>query len=220
MALALSLSVILLALLAVAYLTRAELELTYLRRGASDTLTLSMVAPLGLVLYRKEMPVLGFPGRGSPLEIEPTFIETYHLLSTQYSPLMRFLFDRLEVRSLTWQTNVGVGDAALTALLSGIIWTCKGTLLSLLQRRTRAQAEDVTVAVSPSFNRHEFRTFLQCIFSLRVAHIMYAQGLLLWRRRKHRKGAVSRLGESPYSGTDENRHGEHQGHGGRKHHRG
>jgi len=206
---------ILLAVTALILCARAELELTYHRRVKSDTMTLSLVGPLGLVLYRKEMPVLAVKRGGWRVEIEPTFMETYSLLTTQYGPVLRFLVDRAEVRSLTWQTTIGAGDAALTALLSGVTWAFKGTLLALLQSRTRASAKDVAIAVTPSYTGKEFKTFLQCIFSLRVAHIMYAQCLLLWRRRKHRKGAMSELGESSYSGTDENRHGEHQRHGGR-----
>lgn len=207
--------VILLATVAVILCARAELELTYQRRAKSDTVTLSLVAPLGLVLYRKETPVLDVKQGGWRVELEPTFIETYRLLNAQYGPVLRFLLDRTEVRSLTWQTTFSVGDAALTALLSGVAWAVKGTLLALLQSRTRTSAEDVAIAVSPSYSGKEFKTFLQCIFSLRVAHIMYAQCLLLWKRRKHRKGAMSELGESSYSGTNENRHGEHQRHGGR-----
>lgn len=207
--------VILVATMAVILCARAELELTYQRRAKSDTLTLSLVAPLGLVLYRKAMPVLDVTQGGWRVELESTFVETYRLFTAQYGPVLRFLLDRAEVRSLTWQTTIGVGDAALTALLGGVAWAVKGTLLASLQSRTRASSEDVAIAVSPSYSGKEFKTFLHCIFSLRVAHIMYAQCLLLWRRRKHRKGAVSELGESSYSGTNENRHGEHQRHGGR-----
>jgi hypothetical protein len=201
--------------MAVVLCARTELELTYQKRAKSDTLTLSLVAPLGFVLYRKEMPVLDVKRGGWRVELEPTFMETYRSLTFRYGPVLRFLLDRAEVRSLTWQTTIGAGDAALTAFLSGVTWSVKGTLLALLQSRTRAGTEDVAIAVSPSYSGKEFKTFLQCIFCLRVAHIMYAQCLLLWRRRKHRKGAVSELGESSYSGTDENRHGEHQRHGGR-----
>jgi len=204
--------------IAVCFYTRVNLELTYHQRGTSDTLTLCMVAPWGLVVYRAQMPVLEFAEDGWRLEVEPTFLETYRSLSKQYAPILKFLLQHVEVRSLTWQSTIGVGDAALTALASGALWAVKGTVLGLVQSRTRAKDEDVVVVVFPSFRRLEFQTFLQCIFSLALVHIIYAQGLLLWKRHKYRKGAVKKFGKSSYSGFDEDGHGKHQGHGGRKHH--
>jgi len=147
------------------------------------------------------------------------FINKLQRLKATFEPMLDFILDHVEVRSLAWQTTLGVGDAAITAILCGGIWGTKGTFLTWLQNRTHVTDKDVVIAVFPSFREKRFQTFLQCIFSLRVVHIITAQLIMLREKRRHKKG-VTQDGQSSDSGLNENSHGKHQGHGRRQHHSG
>lgn len=239
------LSIVILGVIALLF-SRAELEVKYERKGSDDRITIRAIGPFGVVYQRTEVPVLEFDRRkeGWRFELETRakeevgqnlsavartelyiheyrkitgFLRKLLRLKEQFEPMVEFLLDHMEVRSFSWQTTVGVGDAALTAMLSGGLWGIKGSLLGVMQSRSNVRDRDVIIAVFPSFKQRKFQTFLQCIFSLKVVHIIYAQFIMLREKRRHRKGVTSN-GQSSDSGANENSHGEHQGYGGRKHH--
>lgn len=226
--------------------SRAELEVKYERKGSDDRITIRAIGPFGVVYQRSEVPVLEFDQAkdGWRFELEtrakeevgsnPTalartefyvheykkvtrFFRKVNSLKEQFEPMIDFLLNHIEVRSFSWQTTVGAGDSALTALLIGGLWGVKGSVLGVLQSRTKVKDKNVVIAVFPSFKQRKFQTYLQCIFSLKIVHIIYAQFIMLREKRRQRKG-VTRNGQSSNSGTNENSHGEHQGHGGRQHH--
>lgn len=234
-----------LAIIALLY-SRAELEVKYERKGTDDRVTIRLRGPFGLQYQRTEVPVLEFdeakdgwrfelesrskeevglhPAATARTEFYVTefkkmqnFINRLKKIKSTFEPMIDFILDHVEVRSLAWQTTVGVGDAAATALLCGTLWGAKGIVLSKVQARTQVTDKNVVVAVFPSFREKKFQTFLQCIFSLRVVHIITAQLIMLREKRRHRKG-VTQGGQSSDSRPNEDSHGKHQGHGGRQHH--
>lgn len=226
--------------------SRAEIEVKYERKGTDDRVTIRVMGPFGVVYQRTEVPVMEFDEAkdGWRFELETRskeevgvkpqalarsefyiheaqkvhqFINRLKRLIKIFDPMIDFILAHVEVRSLAWQTTLGVGDAAATALLCGSLWGTKGVVLSYIQSRTHVTDKNVVIAVFPSFRESRFQTFLQCIFSLRVVHIIVAQLIMLREKRRHKKG-VTQDGKSSDSGLNENSHGKHQGHGGRKHH--
>ena len=226
--------------------SRAEIEVKYERKGTDDRVTIRVIGPFGVVYQRTEVPVMEFDDSkdGWRFELETRskeevgvkpqalartefyihevqkvnrFINKLKRLKKTFEPMIDFILDHVEVRSLAWQTTLGVGDAAATALLCGGLWGTKGVVLSYIQSRTHVTDKNVVIAVFPSFRENRFQTFLQCIFSLRVVHIIVAQLIMLREKRRHKKG-VTQDGKSSDSGPNENSHGKHQRHGGRQHH--
>ncbi|MBS3939096.1 MAG: DUF2953 domain-containing protein [Peptococcaceae bacterium] len=225
---------------------RAEVEFKYERKGEDDRVTLRLLGPFGVVFHRTEMSVLELsptlkswrlevnvktkeelgkkPMPENRMEVDTfdqqellSLARTLHGLYQDYRPVINYTLERTLLRAFTWQTTIGSGDAAWTALLAGGIWCLKGTLLGMLQSRQKIAGKDMVLAVFPSFKERKFQTFLQCILSVRVVHIIGA-AYVLWReKRKRKKGGYSD-GQSSNSRSDENSHGEHPRHGRRKHH--
>ena len=98
--------------------------------------------------------------------------------------------ERLENRGrftkLHWRTTIGLDEAAATAWAIGLLWFLKSWLLNLLDQRYGLPRTVARVGVEPSFGAPGLRTALDCIFRLRVGHIIRAglRGFLLDKLRK------------------------------------
>ncbi|MBS3872868.1 MAG: DUF2953 domain-containing protein [Firmicutes bacterium] len=227
-------------------LAKAEVELKYERKGSDDRVTIRMLGPYGVVFQRTEVSVvdLGPTLESLRLEVQVTTKEEvgdapvvdYRMeadisdsqkllrlaravqgLVQDYRRVIQYAERRTKLRSLSWQTAIGTGDAASTAILCGMLWGLKGMLLGSLQSRLTIEDKNMTIAVFPSFNERKFQTFLHCILSLRVVHIIGA-GYILWKEKRKRKKRGERSGKSSNPRADEDSHGKHSGHGRRQHH--
>jgi hypothetical protein len=83
------------------------------------------------------------------------------------------LATRVNWRNLTWQTRLGLSDAALTAVAAGALWAVKGSLASLALSRLRLGPGLPRIAVVPDFSGAGLWTRLEGIGVLRVGHIIF-----------------------------------------------
>jgi len=119
--------------------------------------------------------LLGLPRRLPRYGFGGTLLASF--VPPRYLPWLR-VAERLERRGrlkmFRWQTAVGTGDAATTALTVGALWALKGSLLSFLHRRYRLPPAATTAKVEPSFAHARLFTEIECIFAFRVGQIMRA----------------------------------------------
>jgi hypothetical protein len=73
-----------------------------------------------------------------------------------------------------WKTELGFGDAAATGIGSGILWSLKGVLFSLLRNIINSPDCDTDIDIIPVFDQETIRTELDCIFKLRTGYIIIA----------------------------------------------
>ena len=77
------------------------------------------------------------------------------------------------LKDTSWQTVFGVGDAALTGSLTGVIWSWKTTILGSISHLVKM--EDLPeINVIPQFNSNYFETEFKCILSFRIGHLIRA----------------------------------------------
>lgn len=100
-----------------------------------------------------------------------------------YSIVKRFLAN-VSIHDFTWKTAIGVGDAAHTAILSGGLWSLKGSVLGLLSRLVKLKQRPY-LEVIPRFHDTYFKTFFSCMITFRIGHAIIA-GLLLAKHQKRR----------------------------------
>lgn len=91
-----------------------------------------------------------------------------------------------------WETRLGTGDAAATAVLSGGLWGAKSFLYALLVRRVRF-VRPPRFAVIPAFDAATFDVALDSIFRFRPGQIIVVILQDAWK--KWQKGA-GRVGVS------------------------
>ena len=89
---------------------------------------------------------------------------------------------------ISWATDIGLDDAAETAITTGMIWGLKTSILGAFFHRIKLEAQP-QLAVVPQFNQTMFRTHLDCSLMIRMGYALYA-GLRLFVRIVKVKGGL------------------------------
>lgn len=98
-----------------------------------------------------------------------------------YLTVIEELENKGRFKKFEWQIVIGTLDAAQTAILLGVIWGAVGHILAFLQNRYRFYCHPL-LNVKPSFNQKVLDTRFDCIFELKIGHIMLAGFRELGRR--------------------------------------
>lgn len=72
-----------------------------------------------------------------------------------------------------WFSTLGLPDPALTGVLYGLAWELKGTIMGLLQSGYRLSCQP-RIKLTPSFLHSGLDTLIDCIFKIRLGHIIAA----------------------------------------------
>lgn len=97
--------------------------------------------------------------------------------------IIRKFLSHIAVRNLKWHTRVGLGDAALSAILVGVVWSAKSGFVHLLDQYMRLK-DPPRMTVVPAFQKMWSETIFQCIISFRLGQAILV-GLRLvkhWRK--------------------------------------
>lgn len=185
-----------------------RLELHYKRENKDDRLHLGVRAFFGLVKLGYDIPVVAIMERSGaigfkkdPAEEMPDKQKGWVTLTTEkINKIMRHIrrvlrrvrrfrialhkFSKtFHMESLKWRTKFGTGDAADTAMITGLAWGFKGVLGSYIYRFLSVEKR-LQYDVQPHFQAQGFYTELTCIIRFRPGKtILAALGLvLLWMR--------------------------------------
>jgi hypothetical protein len=80
---------------------------------------------------------------------------------------------RIIIKHFEWHTLVGVGDAAHTGIITGALWTLKGSLIGMLSNFFRLKEMPV-LSVTPHFQLAIIQTRITCIFQFRIGYAILA----------------------------------------------
>ncbi|TKC15804.1 DUF2953 domain-containing protein [Robertmurraya kyonggiensis] len=108
--------------------------------------------------------------------------------------IIRSFLKKVTVSKVEWNTIVGVGDAAYTGMLTGAIWTVKGSIIGLMCSLMKVQ-ETPQIMITPDFNRSISQTSLKCMIHFRIGHAIFA-GIKLF---KYWKGDIPQFKTKPLS---------------------
>lgn len=232
------------------FLTRVRINFRYARIGRNDELVIKVCLLKGILCYRFKLPFVKIEKKRNGLVMKVRALlegkrgrelkkeeEEMHLpelgtlmrmfsnflnLLIMYLPIIRCLLEKTQIRKLSWRTEIGAGDPFYTGIAAGAAWSLKGALLSAFYRQLSSGAVMPEVAVRPNFVNSCFNTAFECIFEIRIGHIMLTgiKALLLrFKRPKKTNRLVTELARTASNrGINENRHGEYQRDGRRKYH--
>jgi hypothetical protein len=97
-----------------------------------------------------------------------------------YADFMRWVTDKIRFERFYWVTRIGLDDAALTAITVGMLWSIKSYIVAALWHKHCCTRAKPVIRVLPAYNREEFHTDFECIFIVRLGHIIGA-GIRLLR---------------------------------------
>lgn len=85
-----------------------------------------------------------------------------------------YLLHRLSCHRLEWSMKIGFANPAFTGLAIGCLWYLKTKLMNKLIQKIGDMATAPIVSITPDFQKTTFELELNCIFALKVGHIITA----------------------------------------------
>ncbi|MFK7696483.1 DUF2953 domain-containing protein [Paenibacillus sp. HJGM_3] len=199
----------------IAMLSSVYLHVHFSKLGQNDRFHIRVKALFGLIKLDYEVPKLKLSGlkallyegemsvNGKTASVSDgagvidrrkimQFFEQTKLLLTHTEGLNAWTKETMRLLKCTefrWTTRVGLNDAPETAVLTGLIWALKSSILHLAAKRIRLQAQPV-IHVFPLYNRLHFTTEFLAEGHLRAGSALWA-GLKLLRRIAKAKEGLS-----------------------------
>lgn len=99
-----------------------------------------------------------------------------------YSKSIHYLMDHVKLDKFQWETELGLEDAAVTAISTGFCWMIKGSVFTFISRR--CPPEEICINVSPYYGGFKFETSFNCIITIKLGHIIIAALKILWQKVK------------------------------------
>lgn len=136
------------------------------------------------------------------------YIHEYAFVRGKARAAFSYIRPRIYIKKLKWHTVFGVGDAAETGILTGLMWNIKTLLTSTMAIMFKGVSIP-DLKIVPYFNETVFSTKFDCILSIRIGHAIIASIIFLITDRKD--GDI--IERAPYRSTYENHDGEYQRNG-------
>jgi len=193
-------------------LSRIRVHLKFTRRGEDDRISM-VVAWLKYLRYTLDVPLVDLLVRSHPAvrfktkrglsqtvpggKPEETMVTLDYLFDVyrrygDYLFALFYLAGRTRISRFRWYTEIGTGEVHHTGVAVGIAWAAKITLVTALFALS-APGTRPELAVFPNYEHRRFRTFLDCIFDVRIGHIMMTGMKALWRSRGERAWQWNRI---------------------------
>jgi|GEM_PF-5867708 len=106
------------------------------------------------------------------------------LLYRKYKIGIHYINERVVMDEISWYTEVGVGDAAATAITTGFFWAIKSNIIALLIKKLDLKSYHVNVY--PFYGSDKFNTSLDCIITLKIGYIIIAGYKILTKKKLNR----------------------------------
>jgi hypothetical protein len=97
----------------------------------------------------------------------------------RYKRVINYLIEKTHFHRLFWKTEIGLDDAALTGMVTGIINILKSNLFAILNNK-KNRPKEIHFKITPNFNNEVLRTDIDCIFTSKIGYIIIAGLKILW----------------------------------------
>ncbi|WP_165921059.1 DUF2953 domain-containing protein [Paenibacillus albiflavus] len=98
------------------------------------------------------------------------------------------LLSRVECTTLSWNSRIGLDDAAFTAQVVGIVWGIKSMLIGYLIRYVQMKQTPPQLEVMPQYNMWDYSTEIKITIRIRIIYLIVSACNLLIRILKMPKG--------------------------------
>ncbi|HJV45235.1 MAG TPA: DUF2953 domain-containing protein [Bacillota bacterium] len=205
--------IVMLILFVIIFCTNVKIFLEYRRERENDMITIQMSIWFGLIRFKYQIPMLQinslFQGvkvnkqttasenaspkkkrfRITPQQIHK-YIQKLRLLKLQIHDLNEIAKQTLRkfhCEEWEWRTRVGLGDAATTGVVTGVIWAVKANILGIVAHYIHL-SQPPRLDVIPTFQDTTIDTHIRCILRFRVGNAIIAGTRILMNLRKGREG--------------------------------
>jgi len=217
---ALSLLLVLLAIVAGVLASEIRMELRFRRARDNDRLEVDVRAVFGLVHYHYEASKIDFQGmlngirlfgqekriakpkeaadikdlNKQDIESGKRILNSFRKHFRDYNGWLSDTLAKLTCTGFRWSTSIGVKSPNQTAVLTGAGWAIKSILLGKMSEKLKFRSEPILL-VTPCYNRYAFSTDLEVRLQVRAGE-MAVSGWQLFRRMNslgHAKQALKNM---------------------------
>ncbi|WP_282935678.1 DUF2953 domain-containing protein [Paenibacillus sp. RC67] len=191
-----------------------QCRFTVVRKQQDDEIVVDLHTMYGLVKQRIAIPVIKFLNLQEGVNLKTEVVNksnnqlmqgkqsniTHHTIKEAFNNFQLLLAHCFEFNSwfretlrhvrcteFYWKSNVGIGDAAETAMTAGMVWGLKSSILGYLFRFVQLETRPV-IQVVPQYNMVTFSSEIQVLAKIRVYEIILALCRLLFRIMKVKGG--------------------------------
>ncbi|WP_409297225.1 DUF2953 domain-containing protein [Peribacillus sp. SCS-26] len=185
-------AVILLFFFAILALTRLRLEISCSGVEPSHSAAIRLSAWKGLVSFRKEFPI---SLKGPEFSVPDQQISTADFFrigkiffseENKMPGILKKFLKKVKIRKFDWQTVIGTGNAAHTAVLTGAVYGIKSTIIGVLTHYLVVD-EMPHYKIEPLYQGEYSRTSLLCIVEFKIGNAILTGLLILREWNKHRQ---------------------------------
>ncbi|SES70152.1 Protein of unknown function [Natronincola peptidivorans] len=181
------------------------IDIKILREGENDEVIIVLSVLNGFFKYKIDIPFLDMVHTGNNLirakihndtevgnkkeqindsweeelnfnEIKIIF-EEIQSFKKKYWNVIEYIKGKLRIKKVLWYTKIGLEDAAITAIVTGIIWVIKTNIILFI--RNTLNLEDISIDVVPNYMSKKFALTFHCIVGLKIGYIIIASIKLL-----------------------------------------
>ncbi|UCZ52285.1 DUF2953 domain-containing protein [Bacillus shivajii] len=175
---------------------KLTLYVSYSHNGQDDEGLIQFRLLFGFIRYTVKIPLLAIDkespslvieeetGIGSDVEKKRKFnvfefiydLEQFERFLTHvfgFHTIVRNFMAKIHVNKLSWYTEIGTGDAALTGSISGVVWGIKGNVVGFAAHLFQLNVSP-SIDVVPKFQEMELATKFECMVSFRIGHAILA----------------------------------------------
>lgn len=211
---------LLILLFAIVLIAKMKVSINFKHTQDDDSLKIEFRVLFGLIKYRLNVPLIKIDNNSPSLVVENNLesgdgekemeettkiteddlLKKFHdfkaLLEhvVSFHRIIRHFLKKVKITELDWCSAIGAGDAALTGMLSGAVWTVKGSIIGLISHYFHLQNVP-QVSVQPYFQMKVTQTVFKCMLQFRIGHAMFAAIKII----KFWKGGMPAFKSKPFS---------------------
>lgn len=182
------------------FLTKLKVSIHYFHFKDDDSLKIEFKAWLGLIKYKLNIPLIKVDDNSPSIVIKDevqsgTTEETNKKNTMQFSAedlldsvrdikallkhvvsfhrILRHFLKKIDVTEVEWHSIMGVGDAASTGMLTGALWTIKGSIIGIISHYFRL-LDNPNMSIQPQFQMAISQTSFKCMLQFRIGHAIVA----------------------------------------------
>jgi hypothetical protein len=188
-----------------------QVKLKTIKKDKDDMISVEIRTFYGLMNLKLEVPMLditfskGKPALRYKAKLEsPKKNKLYKSISKVFSPkdfgslkelinrdtvlidrIKDYWLERLIVNEFCLELSYGILDAALAAIIYGLLWTVLGTAAAIIDRKINLNIKKLEI--KPYFDRELFKLELSCIIKFKFGDIINTLIIVVKRLREKKK---------------------------------
>lgn len=93
-------------------------------------------------------------------------------LYKKYYNISKYIMERITINNINWETKIGLEDASVTAIVTGVLWGLKSIII--LYFKNKLNFSNINLNVTPHYVSKKFDMTFNCIVTLKIGYIIYA----------------------------------------------